>query len=657
MRAHINDLGWRRLLPLLFTIHCSWTSQAAKPSALFTSYAQEVRPWERYLNEVMTAEDAESEAWERTCELLYELEQHPLDLNSASREELEELPFLTAQQIEELMDYRYHYGTIRSEGELRMIRSLDEARRRLLTFFTYLGERETKPKRTAKSELTATARIPLDSNDEEKDYLGGPYRHWVRYQLTYGNDVKLGLVAAQDAGEPFFVDKNRWGYDYYSPYLQLKNLGRIETLAVGCYRVSMGMGLVMNNSFGLGKIAMLQNMGRMTNTITAHASRTENYLQGAATTVRFGRNVKATAFVSYGATDATLNKDGTAKTILTSGYHRTRTEIDKKHNLVALKTGGSLRWAPRLTLGQLNLGVNALYVHLDRELKPGTATLYRRHYPEGNDFLNTSVDYGYVHPRWALSGETAIDKQGHLATINTLNVRLTDVLSMMALQRFYSYSYTSLDAQSYSDGGRVQNESGLYVGLTWQPSPALRLTAYADYAYFAWARYRISQTSRSWDGLLQAAYTYRKWNFGARYRLRMKQRDNEDKTALENHWTHRGRLTAAYGDDKGWSFRSQMDGGYGDGEWGMMVSGSLQWARGWLRLNGGGGYYHTDSYDSRVWLYEPGPLYTYSMCQFYGEGVRYWLMARAQVWRQLMLTAKASGPEKPALEVQLRWKF
>ena len=115
MRAHISYLGWRRLLPLLFTIHCSWTSQAAKPSALFTSYAQEVRPWERYLNEVMTAEDAESEAWERTCELLYELEQHPLDLNSASREELEELPFLTAQQIEELMDYRYPYGRVEND--------------------------------------------------------------------------------------------------------------------------------------------------------------------------------------------------------------------------------------------------------------------------------------------------------------------------------------------------------------------------------------------------------------------------------------------------------------------------------------------------------------------------------------------------------------
>ena len=38
--------------------------------------AQDGRPWERYLNEVMTAEDAESEAWERTYELLCELEKH-----------------------------------------------------------------------------------------------------------------------------------------------------------------------------------------------------------------------------------------------------------------------------------------------------------------------------------------------------------------------------------------------------------------------------------------------------------------------------------------------------------------------------------------------------------------------------------------------------
>ena len=87
--------------------------------------AQETRPWERYLNEVMTQEDAESESWENTYEQLCELEQHPLNINSATREQLEALPFLTAQQVEEIVEYLDRYGEIRSVGELQMIRSLD----------------------------------------------------------------------------------------------------------------------------------------------------------------------------------------------------------------------------------------------------------------------------------------------------------------------------------------------------------------------------------------------------------------------------------------------------------------------------------------------------------------------------------------------------
>ena len=647
--------------------------------------AQEGRPWERYVNEVMTADDVESPAWERTYEQLCELEQHPLNLNSLSRSQLEELPFLTARQIEELMEYGYRYGPMKSMGELRMIRSLDDARRQLLSYFVYVGDdgagddrqrwRMADALKYGRSELTATLRVPFyERQGDREGYLGPPYRHWLRYQYAYGDHLKLGLVGAQDAGEPFFAGRNRWGYDYYSPYLQLRNLGRLETLVLGSYRVSMGMGLVMNNSFGLGKLAMLQNMGRSTNTVRAHSSRSYDHLLGAAATVRLTKALKATAFVSYSAMDATLNNDSTAKTLLTSGYHRTETEMGKKHNLHALKTGGSLYYQS----GGLHLGLNALYVHLDRPLRPGTTALYRRHYPRGRDFLNTSVGYGYVSRRLALDGETAIDKDGHLATVNSLSVRLSDVVSIMALQRFYACRYASLDAQSYSDGGQVQNESGLYLGLTWQPSPRLRLTAYADYAYFAWARYQVSLSSHSWDHLLQADYTAGRWTLGGRYRLRMKQRDNADKTALDNRWEHRGRLSAEYASDGGFGSRTQLDGGYcayGGREWGAMLSESLSYTYRWLRLNAGTGYFHTDGYDSRVWLYERGPLYTYSMMQFYGEGIRYWLMARAGIGSNLTLTAKlgvtdyfdrqtiGSGYQQidassqTDLDLQLRWRF
>ena len=401
--------------------------------------AQAEHPWEEYLNEVMTAEDAESESWERTYELLCELEQHPLNVNHVAREQLEQLPFLSAQQIEELMEYLYRYGPMKSLGELRMIRSLDDSQRRLLTYIIYIDESELADTKRhlrlkdvtkyGRHELMASARVPFyERKGDREGYLGPPYRHWLRYQFTYGDEVKLGLVAAQDAGEPFFAGRNRWGYDYYSPYLQLRHLGSLETLVLGCYRVSMGMGLVMNNGFSLGKVAMLQTLGRSSSGIRGHSSRSDSYLQGTAATLRLSKSLSATAFLSWRAMDATLNKDSTVSTILTTGYHRTETEMQKKHNLQAIKTGGSLRYQQR----GLHLGVNALYTYLNRTLQPNTSVLYREHYPQGTDFLNTSLDYGYTNFRVSLNGETAIDKEGHLATINSLSWRLSDELSMVA---------------------------------------------------------------------------------------------------------------------------------------------------------------------------------------------------------------------------------
>ena len=639
--------------------------------------AQAQRPWEQYLNEVMTQEDMASASWEQTYDLLCELEQHPLDINSVTREQLEELPFLSAQQIEGIVEYLWRYGRMESLGELQMIRSLDYVQRQLLTYFIYIGGEKPEPlprlkdvARYGKGELMAYGKVPFyERRGDREGYLGPKYRHWLRYQFAYGDQVKLGMVGSQDAGEPFFANKNKMGYDYYSLYLQLRNLGRIESLVVGNYRVSMGMGLVMNNSFALGKMMLLQNLGRPTYTLRAHSSRTDGSLLGAGATVDMGKDLKLTAFASYKPTDATLNKDATVATILTTGYHRTTAEMAKKHNLHVLKTGGSLRYAP----GGFHLGLNGLYTHLDSPLHPNTNTLYRQHYPQGSDFVNMSLDYGYASPRLAVNGETAIDKQGHLATINTASIRLSDVVSMMALQRFYSYRYSSLDAQSYSDGGSVRNESGIYLGLSWKPSLALQLSAYTDYAYFAWARYQVSQSSYTWDNLVQGTWQKQNWTVRGRYRFRLRQKDGEDKKHLETHPDHRARLAVGYTREQGLGGRLQVDGGWTEGEWGGMVSGTLAYIHRWLRLNAGLGYFRTDSYDSRVYLYESSPLYTYSSMQFYGEGLRYWLMLRAQVLKNLMLTVKAGstkyydrhtigssyqqvdGSSLTDLDLQLRW--
>ena len=265
-----------------------------------------------------------------------------------------------------------------------------------------------------------------------------------------------------------------------------------------------------------------------------------------------------------------------------------------------------------------------------------------------------STDYGYDNRRWALNGETAVDGYGHIATINSVSVAVESNLTLMAVQRYYQYRYTSLDAQSYSDGGSVQNESGVYVGATWLPSTKWQVSAYADWAYFPWVRYRQPAGTYTMDYLLQTTYTSSHWKLSGRYRLKAKQQE------------HRTRMTTEYNWDFGLGLRTQLDGYYGAAEgteMGAMLSESIAYAYKWLRLNAGAGYYHTDSYNSRLFVYENGPLYTYAMQQLYGEGIRYWLMLRINAGKSVLLTAKMGvnnnfeRASKTDMMVQLRLKI
>ena len=645
-----------------------------------TASGQTERPWDELLAETMTAEDMEAADWEDTYDMLCELEQQPLNLNTATREELEALPFLSAHQVEDLIEYIYRYGPMKSMNELRMIKTLDPTQTELLRYFTFVEDERVEPGfprlsnilKYGRHETMANVRVPFyQRKGDENGYIGYPYRHWLRYKMSYGDYVKAGFVGSQDAGEPFFADKNKAGYDFYSYYLQIRKLGRIDNAVVGKYKLSTGMGLVLNNSFGLGKLAMLQQLGRNTNIVRPHSSRSQSgFFQGAAATVSLSTQWRLTAFLSYRPLDATLNDDGTISTIVTGGYHRTPTEMEKKNNSHAADAGTHIGYRQ----GGLHAGATVLYTHFDRQLCPNTKTLYRRYNAQGNNFMNVSADYGYLHPRFALNGEAAVNRDGALATINSLSLQAADGLTVMLLQRFFSYRYTALYARTMTEGGHVQNESAVYLGATWKPRPDLQLQAYTDYAYFAWARYQVSQASHAWDNLLSATYSRGTWTLTGRYRLHLRQRDNETKTALTNYTEHRGRLSLTQGSAR-LTATTQADAVSTGDDWGYMLSETVgrQWHK--LKASAGCGYFNTTGYASRLYVYERSPLYAFSFPAYFGEGMRLMLMVQSSPVSRLTLTAKLGltryfdrstigtglqlidSSMQTDLDLQLRWKF
>ena len=183
--------------------------------------------------------------WQDYEEDLEEMAQHPVNLNTATREELERMPFLTASQVEDILFYIYRYGQLKSMSELTLISSIGWYQRQLMNCFFYVADDGSKPAfpslktiaQYGKHEVMGMLKVPFYERKGDASgtdgYLGYPYKHGLRYQFRYGNSVKLGFVASQDAGEPFFGGRNTMGYDFYSFYLQVKNLadGRISPWA------------------------------------------------------------------------------------------------------------------------------------------------------------------------------------------------------------------------------------------------------------------------------------------------------------------------------------------------------------------------------------------------------------------------------------------
>lgn len=613
------------------------------------------RAWETYLEQTGLTEEMEAADVDALYDALSELEAAPVNLNRATRQDWERMPFLSLRQISDIVEYTDRVGTVHSWGELSAAGVVDAPTLGLLRCFMYLGEGAVEKERHTlslsdmlrygKHEVTAYAALPLYTREGDRGaYLGSRYKHWIRYTYRYRQDVKVGLVGAQDAGEPFFKGRNGSGYDYYSFYLQIANRGRLRSLVVGRYRLRIGAGLVMNTGYSFGKLSALTAMNRTAPLLSGHASRSEaNYLQGAAATIRVARNIDVTAFVSWRKRDATLAADSmSVATLVSSGYHRTESELRRKNNTGQTVAGGNANYH----CGPLHLGVTGVYTALSRPLLPDTRSLYRRNMPQGKSFWNVSADYGYTAPHFSLSGETATGDSHAVATVNMLTVSPTQRLTLSAVQRFYSFRYYALFGRSFGSGSNVNNESGVYVGVQWNMARHLLVKAYTDYAYHAWPHYGMSQPgSHDWDNALSLLYDRKRYSLSLRYRVTLRQEDNESKTDVTDHVTHRlqGIFATQGGALTGKSHLSLAVSGAGGTSVGWMAGQEVAYAHRWLSAAVAATYFHTHDYDSRLYAYERGMQYTMSYPMYYGHGMRMALIVRAEAGHHLMFAVKAGS--------------
>ena len=629
--------------------------------------------------------------WENELEELSNRLQEPVNLNSATREQLEQFPFLSDIQIEHLLAYIYIHGQMETIYELQLVEELDRQTIQYLLPFVCIKAINNEPAfrwktmlkdagRYGKNEVLTRLDIPFyKRKGYEHTYLGPSVYNSVKYTFRYRDQLYAGGVAEKDAGEPFAALHNRYGYDYYSFYLLLQNCGRLKSLAVGNYRLSFGQGLVMSTDYLMGKTIYASSFNNRSAGIKRHSSTDEyNYFRGVATTVALTKRLSVSAFYSHRNMDGVVT-DGEMTSVYKTGLHRSRKEADKKNLLTSQLTGGNVSYQQN----HIRLGITGVYYVFNRPYEP-ELTGYSKYNIHGNHFYNLGIDYAYRWRRFSFQGETAIGKQGW-ASLNRLQYSPVQDIQFMLIHRFYSYDYWAMYAHSFGEGSTVQNEQGYYVGLETTPFSHWRFFVSFDLFSFPWKKYRINKPSRGTDGLIQATFTPRtNLSMYLKYRYKQKERDltGSKGTLTLPIFHHQLRYRLNYSLNDVFSSRTTLDynhfhsqdraatKGY---QVTQMISSQLPWTR--LFADVQGSYFCTDDYDSRVYVSEKGLLYTFYTPSFQGRGFRCAVRLRYELNKHWLFITKFGetiylnrneigsgndliyGNKKADIQMQLRIKF
>ncbi|MBB3187147.1 helix-hairpin-helix domain-containing protein [Microbacter margulisiae] len=627
--------------------------------------------------------------------------QNPVNLNNTTKEELQKLQFLSDQQIENLLYYLYRNKPINSLYELQLVDGFDEFTIRNLLPFVYVGKMtplksklpslatifsEGKHEFLWRTDRTLEQKEGYTSTDNDslalatnKKYVGDPYYCSLRYIFRYRDRIDMGLIAEKDAGEQFWGSYHK-GFDYYSAYLQLNDIGILKSLVIGNFRANFGQGLVIHPELTYSKANDVVNVLPQNAGIRKCSSTDEyNYMRGIGVTLKKGISTFS-LFYSY----RFLDGDSTGNaitTIKTDGLHQTMSDLARKGTIGWQVIGGNMSWRFR----NLHVGATLTDMRLSIPLHP-TIRLDNRFDFSGTHQLAGGVNYQFrLHP-FNFFGETAMTDQYAVATINGCSFSPISIFQIVALYRHYSPRYSVLLSNGFAEGSSIQNEDGYYFGVKANPIKHWQFSFAADTYSFPWLKYSVGRPSNGYDLLLTAHYVS-SHALEMFWKIRYKQKEKNFNTATTTYFTGEysttnGYYSLAYKLDNHFALKNIIAVNHGidaitKSHTGYLLAQDFSYtpSRVPLAINMRYEFFDSPAYDTRFYVYEKDLLYVFAIPMLYGKGSRYFLNMRYTMNQHLTFWFKiaqtiyeevntvGTGLEtihhnhKTDARAMLRWKF
>jgi hypothetical protein len=651
--------------------------------------------------------------YEDLYESLFQLYTHPLNLNTATRDELAATYILSEEQLNHFFSYRTLNGRLLSIYELQAIPGFDlPTIYKLLPFVEVHDEGLQADNRTfwerIKSEPNHYLLLRYDQVLETKKgytapdtnskgelnqrYSGSPGRIYARYRISHSKDFSFGFTAEKDAGEQIAWQPvtRQYGADFFSFHAMLQNKGRWKNITIGDYQIQAGQGLVVSSGFAVGKGAETITTVRRNNLGTRpYTSVLEHgFFRGVSATYGY-KQFDFTAFYSQvrrdakviTAIDTLLEAEDYIHSLQTTGFHRTASEISAKGNVAERATGANILYRHRAK----NLQVGGTFLHtLYSTPLVRKPTSYNQFEFNGRQNSIAAVNYSYVWQNLNFFGEAARSQSGGTGLVTGFVSSLTPKVELAMLYRNYSKDFHSFYGNAFGENTRNINEKGIYWGIKLQPIRKVTIAGYYDKFSFPWLRYRVDAASQGYEYLGRITYKPTKSILlYAQYREESKEMNQAGNTTPIDYLMPANRKNFLFNIDypaaKYISLKSRVQGSSfrqsNVPTFGYAIVQDITLELGRWKASSRFALFDTDDYDNRQYVYEKDVLYAFSIPAYYGRGSRKYLLLQYQVSRKLEVWARyartdvrnqksiSSGleeikkPHRSEVKVQVRYRI
>ena len=507
-------------------------------------------------------------------------------------------------------------------------------------------------------------------------FQGDNFSNNIRYNLNYFDRLSFSFVADNDAGEPFFTSKQKYGYDYISMQATIKDISFIEQITVGDYRLGFGEGLALNQNLNFGYFSSDAKSKKNYNGIKPNRSVIEyNYMRGIATKLKL-KDFSVFLFGSY-------NKIDYSGSIIETGLHRTLSEISKKDSNREIVYGTHIGWKRK----GFEIGTTIFHYEYKDSIKHQNQN-YMKYYFEGKDNNIYSINFSIplFYGRIRLFSEMAMSKNKGYAGLMGADFNIAYKTNLTINLRNYQNQFQNYYSSAIGAQSRNANEKGIYAAYSMLVNKYFNFFIAMDYFFFPDESYRANESIRGYKIKGELNYIPNKTNLITLLYKNNNRPYNETHTnnvvfpednilqqiqlrytLIPNEWLM---LKSRIGYSQTLSYPSiKKKGGFVSQDF-IVKPNALP-----ISINFRFSCFNTDDYDNAFYIYETGLPLNYSSSQLYDKGIRSYIILKYDFTKNIFLTARYSitqyfnktsihtsndeieGKKKQEIGIQFYWLF